>query len=308
MKLVLLVETHPGQQMNMLSNFVQGTPSLPFSYVPASLTGLYHSGDFDTEPGMIVDSGFQITTPLHTYFKSSPLANDVWALVNTMGLVAMLWYPVKTIFWDADYTLAFRMVSCQLFRAFCATFTFLPPSDEFLPSYYDFPEALYCLQGADCSNSALSAWWEGRFYTKVHASGPPEMPFVTFFSGHVAMAVIAANHMYLRGYVKWAIAIHVINVFQIIRLLATRGHYSIDLIMGWIVAVYVTNPAERLGRHYSRWQGSTEISEQLKNMSSVESKTNLKYLLEELSGVRDIQLGTRSSEPLAKGEVRRSEM
>jgi len=29
---------------------------------------------------------------------------------------------------------------------------------------------------------------------------------------------------------------HVINVFQIVRLLATRGHYSIDLIIGWVVA------------------------------------------------------------------------
>jgi hypothetical protein len=44
----------------------------------------------------------------------------------------------------------------------------------------------------------------------------------------------------------------VFNVFQIIRLLATRGHYSIDIIIGWCVAVYVSTPAERLGRHYSR--------------------------------------------------------
>ena len=299
MKLVLLVETNPGRQMSMLSTFVSGSPSLPFSY---AFDGLYSSGDFDTEPGMIVDSGFQITTPLHSYFKHSPLANDVWALVNTLGLFVMLWYPAKTVFWDADYTLVFRAVTCQLFRAFCATFTFLPPSDEFLPSYFDFPEALYCGMGADCSDSALSAWMNGREYTKVRESGPPEMPFLTFFSGHVAMAVIVANHMYIRGYVKWAVAVHALNVVQIVRLLATRGHYSIDLIMGWIVAVYVTNPAERLGRHYSRWQTNAEISEHLSALSSEEAKTNLKHILEELAGVTDIQLGTRSSEPLATGE------
>ena len=88
MKLVLLVETHPGEQMSMLRKFISGSPSLPFSY---AFDGLYSSTDFDTEPGMIVDSGFQITTPLHSYFKNSPLANDVWALVNTLGLFVMLW-------------------------------------------------------------------------------------------------------------------------------------------------------------------------------------------------------------------------
>ena len=77
-------------------------------------------------------------------------------------------------------------------------------------------------------------------------------PFVSFFSGHVANTVMVANYLYLRGYQKWGKVLHVLNVLQVIRLLATRGHYSIDIIVGWIVAVYVTNPAERLGSYFSR--------------------------------------------------------
>ena len=66
------------------------------------------------------------------------------------------------------------------------------------------------------------------------------------------MTVIMANHMYLSSYTKSAIALHLVNAFQIIRLLGTRGHYSIDIITGWCVAVYVSNPAERLGLFYSK--------------------------------------------------------
>lgn len=83
---------------------------------------------------------------------------------------------------------------------------------------------------------------------------PPEaLPFVSFFSGHVATMVVVGNHMALRkSTFSWAVIIHILNGLQIIRLLATRGHYSIDMIIGWYVAVYVTNPAGRLGRYYSK--------------------------------------------------------
>ena len=43
----------------------------------------------------------------------------------------------------------------------------------------------------------------------------------------------------------------VLNCLQVYRLLATRGHYSIDIIVGFVVAVHVTNPAERLGLYFS---------------------------------------------------------
>ena len=47
-------------------------------------------------------------------------------------------------------------------------------------------------------------------------------------------------------------ACHVLNALQIVRLLATRGHYSIDIIIGWYVAIYVSRSAGRLGRYYSK--------------------------------------------------------
>ena len=58
--------------------------------------------------------------------------------------------------------------------------------------------------------------------------------------------------MYRANHPRISIILHCFNWLQIFRLLATRGHYSIDLIIGYVVAVFVTNPAERLGLYYSR--------------------------------------------------------
>lgn len=102
-------------------------------------------------------------------------------------------------------------------------------------SNYDFPDIAQCLtkECGDPRDAEIN-------------------PFVSFFSGHVATLVACANHMYLHGYKTMGLGFHAFNVFQIIRLLATRGHYSIDIIIGWFMAAFVSNPAGRLGRHYSR--------------------------------------------------------
>ena len=64
--------------------------------------------------------------------------------------------------------------------------------------------------------------------------------------------VIIANHLYRAKHLRISVILHCFNWLQIFRLLSTRGHYSIDLIIGYVVAVFVSNPAERLGLYYSR--------------------------------------------------------
>lgn len=56
--------------------------------------------------------------------------------------------------------------------------------------------------------------------------------FFLFFSGHVAGSVIASLDM--RRMQRWKLAwtFDVLNVLQVIRLLGTRGHYTIDLVVG----------------------------------------------------------------------------
>lgn len=56
----------------------------------------------------------------------------------------------------------------------------------------------------------------------------------------------------MRKHTRTAVCLHALNWLQALRLLATRGHYSIDLITGYIVAAFVSRPAEQLGLHFSR--------------------------------------------------------
>ncbi|XP_051115516.1 phosphatidylcholine:diacylglycerol cholinephosphotransferase 1-like isoform X2 [Andrographis paniculata] len=56
--------------------------------------------------------------------------------------------------------------------------------------------------------------------------------FFLFYSGHVAAAVIASLDM--KRVQRWELAylFDLLNVLQVMRLLATRGHYTIDLAVG----------------------------------------------------------------------------
>jgi len=152
-------------------------------------------------------------------------------------------YMAYQMLWIGDYEPIFRYLAISVLRSFCGWFTYLPPDPGYLMSNYDFPDLMQCMTIKKCGDPALE----------------PINPFVSFFSGHVATLLVAANHMYLHGHVRWSIFFHCFDVFQIWRLLATRGHYSIDIIIGYFVAVYMTNPAGRVGRHFSRDRSSDSI-------------------------------------------------
>jgi len=186
----------------------------------------------------IMDAGYVLTIPIYEILKANNKLNDILAFLNTIMLIIPSIYTLYITFWDGDYSLSFRLIATQLFRSFCGWFTFLPPDPSFLMSVYDYPEIFQCMFQMDhCIEQQQSSNF---------------LPFVSFFSGHVASTVIVANHMYARNYNKSAMGLHILNVFQIIRLLSTRGHYSIDIIIGWVVAIYVSNPADKLGLYYSR--------------------------------------------------------
>jgi len=213
------------------------------SYVETHAADHNGNGNTSSNNQGIMDAGYVLTTPLYEILNKNRDLNDFLAFLNTIMLVIPSIYTLQVTFWEGDYSLSFRLMATQLFRSFCGWFTFLPPDPSFLMSVYDYPEIFQCLFQMDhCIEQQKSQNF---------------LPFVSFFSGHVASTVIVANHMYGRNFNRAAMGLHVLNVFQILRLLATRGHYSIDIIIGWVVAIYVSNPAERLGLYYSKgvlWQ------------------------------------------------------
>ena len=56
--------------------------------------------------------------------------------------------------------------------------------------------------------------------------------FFLFFSGHVGGSVIASIDMRRKHRHGLAFIFDTLNVLQVVRLLATRGHYTIDLAVG----------------------------------------------------------------------------
>eukprot|EP00928_Gymnodinium_smaydae_P028938 TRINITY_DN21933_c0_g1_i1.p1 TRINITY_DN21933_c0_g1~~TRINITY_DN21933_c0_g1_i1.p1 ORF type:complete len:439 (+),score=43.49 TRINITY_DN21933_c0_g1_i1:177-1493(+) len=216
--------------------FVEDNPTL-------APTGFGSEPEKDTSG--ILDTGFVLTRPLYEFLRVNPWWNDFAALLNSLLCIVVIFVLLKATFWAGDYGMLFKVVFTQLLRGISGWFTYLPPSKEFLPSPFDVPEIF--------SSGVLTG--NGMSMGQRTTEPSDMIPFVSFFSGHVANVVCAANFLYLSKHYhspKIAIALHVLNVLQIIRLLATRGHYSIDIIVGWIVAVYVSGPAERVGTWYSR--------------------------------------------------------
>jgi hypothetical protein len=130
----------------------------------------------------IVDSGFSITEPLYRFLKEHRHSyNDTLAFINSVVLLIPGVWGAWTV-WVGMYAFIFRILFTQLLRSFCGWATYLPPSNEYLMSYYDFPDVAQCLLGAaDCTAD----------YPDVNsADGGGDdagdvLPFVSFFSGHV---------------------------------------------------------------------------------------------------------------------------
>lgn len=187
------------------------------SYVETHAADHNGNGNSTNDQG-IMDAGYVLTSPLYEILNENRNLNDFLAFLNTIMLVIPSIYTLQVTFWEGDYRLSFRLMATQLFRSFCGWFTFLPPDPSFLMSVYDYPEIFQCMFQMD---HCIEQQQAKNF-----------LPFVSFFSGHVASTVIVANHMYERNFNRAAMRLHVLNVFQILRLLATRGHYSIDIIIG----------------------------------------------------------------------------
>jgi hypothetical protein len=124
----------------------------------------------NNHPTGILDTGFVLTSHLHRFLEQNRTWNDRLAAINSLALVIPCIYVTYTTVWMGDFTLVFRIIATQLLRSFCGWFTYLPPDPSYLTSYYDFPAIAQCLF-QDCNGE------------------PKVLPFVSFFSGHVATLV-----------------------------------------------------------------------------------------------------------------------
>ena len=170
-----------------------------------------------THKGVINDIGFIYTTPLYEFLKAYPVYNDTFAFLNTMVCAYAFFYLLYQAHKTGNLQIGYYICICQFARLLCHTMTTLPVPNEYLDSDYDWPNILWVMTGTTTSQSP---------------------GFAIFFSGHVCNLKLFTSYLKKSGSIKTSYLFEVLNGLQMIRILATRGHYSIDVLVGYFVAVF----------------------------------------------------------------------
>jgi hypothetical protein len=186
---------------------------------------VYH---YPTKQGLvIVDIGFEATRWSHEILHSHLPLHHCLALLNTFGLCTLVLYTVVNIgYWQRQPGMLAAQIGIFIARLLCGWIIQLPYSPEYFASEFDLPDLV-----SNILNNVLSAEFP-MFMTRRHSN------FFSFFSGHIALVHLLAIHFYRRGRMDLSLGCHVLNGLQIMRFLATRGHYTIDIIGGIVAGSY----------------------------------------------------------------------
>ncbi|XP_075491970.1 phosphatidylcholine:diacylglycerol cholinephosphotransferase 2-like [Primulina tabacum] len=146
------------------------------------------------------DLGFVATAALHRSLAAKPNLNTLLAGLNTVFVGMQTAYIIATFVIEGRPRATLSALFMFTCRGILGYVTQLPVPQEFLGSGVDFPVG--------------------------------NVSFFLFYSGHVAASVIASLDM--KRMQRWELAytFDALNVLQVIRLLTTRGHYTIDLAVG----------------------------------------------------------------------------
>uniref|UniRef100_A0A5B7BKH2 Putative phosphatidylcholine:diacylglycerol cholinephosphotransferase 1-like n=1 Tax=Davidia involucrata TaxID=16924 RepID=A0A5B7BKH2_DAVIN len=146
------------------------------------------------------DLGFVATRSLHRVLASSPALNTLLAGLNTVFVGMQTTYILWTWVVEGRPRATISALFMFTFRGLLGYSTQLPVPEGFLGSGVDFPVG--------------------------------NVSFFLFYSGHVAASVIASLDM--KRMQRWELAwsFDALNILQVVRLLSTRGHYTIDLVVG----------------------------------------------------------------------------
>ncbi|CAI9113977.1 OLC1v1037437C1 [Oldenlandia corymbosa var. corymbosa] len=146
------------------------------------------------------DLGFVATVSLNRILASRPFLNNFLAGLNTVFVGMQTAYILGTWLLEGRPRATISALFMFTCRGILGYVTQLPVPQDFLGSGVDFPVG--------------------------------NVSFFLFYSGHVAASVIASIDM--KRMQRWELAwtFDLLNLLQVVRLLSTRGHYTIDLVVG----------------------------------------------------------------------------
>ncbi|KAL2928099.1 Phosphatidylcholine:diacylglycerol cholinephosphotransferase 1, partial [Bienertia sinuspersici] len=147
-----------------------------------------------------LDVGFVYTQWLNRVLSSSPSLNTLFAFLNTVFVGMQTSYILWVFLVEGRVRPGLAALFMFTCRGILGYSTQLPLPEDFVGSGADFPVG--------------------------------NVSFFLFYSGHVASAVIASLDMRRMQRRELAWAFDFLNVLQMLRLLGSRGHYTIDLAVG----------------------------------------------------------------------------
>ncbi|PHT47568.1 Phosphatidylcholine:diacylglycerol cholinephosphotransferase 1 [Capsicum baccatum] len=195
------------------------------------------------------DLGFIVTVPLNRLLAARPALNTLFAGLNTVFVAMQTAYILWTFLIEGRPRATISALFMFTFRGILGYATQLP-LPEVAPPALILTKLTASLSTIKPPCAALILTW--RFNYKLRAgngiykcteqlqdflgSGADfpvgNVSFFLFYSGHVAASVIASLDM--KRMQRWELArvFDALNVLQVVRLLSTRGHYTIDLAVG----------------------------------------------------------------------------
>lgn len=123
--------------------------------------------------------------------REYPIINDFAAFCNSLLVLCIFLHILKVTLWQGDFGLVARIIFTQLLRGISGWITYLPPSAQFLPSKFDVPEIF---------SSGVLTNGPAHFVSSFGAPDAADselIPFVCFFSGHVANTAIPAHPLHV---------------------------------------------------------------------------------------------------------------
>lgn len=146
------------------------------------------------------DLGFVATRWLNRVLSTQPQLNTLLAALNTVFVAMQTTYILWVFLVEGRARPGIAALFMFTCRGILGYSTQLPLPQEFLGSGADFPVG--------------------------------NVSFFLFYSGHVAGSVIASLDMRRMQRKGLAWTFDLLNFLQVVRLLGTRGHYTIDLAVG----------------------------------------------------------------------------
>lgn len=183
----------------------------------------------------VYDVGHESLSPFLTLMNSNKYVNEVVAALNSMLVLGGTVYGTYIMAAKADCTVLVKCCWCGFIRMLTGVLTRLPVPSGYVSVSGDFPP-----ENENCKG------------------------FIFCPSGHVIGMFMLSLHMRRRGEVAGANFIDVMNVLQTVRLIALRGHYTVDVIMAIIIVMAVEPRVEE-----SLWGAAPAKPTQKKTSSAV---------------------------------------